>query len=191
GLLKRFIKPGGYELRRAAMPQAGYHTIPLMSTESMQIVLDRPELHRFEKLKGIAGWWGAQQNLRVCINPVKNEDGSACYRCAKCLNTLTFLELLGVRHEFANFPRPFSLRLFLRFCLATNDYPSYYPDNPKYYRQYGRIDLALLYFLLYLPLSLKPTLRKLVVKWLRPDWLYRLERRVYRQHVAPEEKKAH
>ncbi|MDD5466842.1 MAG: hypothetical protein PHS96_03460, partial [Anaerolineales bacterium] len=68
-------------------------------------------------------------------------------------------------------------------------YPSYYPDNPRYYRQHGRIDLALVYFLLYIPLSLKPTLRKLAARWAPEGWLYRLERWVYRAQIGDGEKK--
>lgn len=181
-LLKCFYKPGGNEFKQGKEVRASYTCVPLMSTESMQIILDHPHLTRLEKLEQMADWWGVQQNLRVCINPYKNADGSACYRCAKCLNTLTYLELLGVREKFTTFPQPFSLRTFLRFSLATNDYPSYYPDHPRYFKKYGRMDLYVLFFLLYIPMSLKPTLRKWIARWLRADWRYRLERWVYRGH---------
>jgi hypothetical protein len=62
---------------------------PLWSSPSLELVHDGCEATRFDKIKDLASWNLALQNLRVCWQLV--EGNYNCCQCRKCLWTMAFL----------------------------------------------------------------------------------------------------
>ena len=66
----------------------------LLSSQAFQIVHDGADFTRIEKIRELANWSEAQQNLRVCwegTQPDKN-----CGRCEKCVRTILIFRIFGV-----------------------------------------------------------------------------------------------
>lgn len=74
------------------------YLVPLIQTESFELVLDGSQYRRSEKVQNIADWDIAKKYLNVCINP--EEDGRNCSVCSKCKRTLIDLEALGKTQEY-------------------------------------------------------------------------------------------
>ena len=79
-------------------------TDPLFSNERVELIHDGLEDQRIEKLLHIAGSDAVLADLAVCVE----EMDVNCGHCAKCLRTMTTLELMGKAP--ASFPWPLSFR---------------------------------------------------------------------------------
>ncbi len=84
---------------------------PLWSSECVEIVHHGAESSRSQKIRTLAAWPEALENLRVCW---KNTGGAYnCGRCEKCLRTMVELILAGLLQKAHSFPQtvdPDSLR---------------------------------------------------------------------------------
>lgn len=79
-------------------------TVPLLSTEKIEVSNREGVVSRLEKIEVIAKWPETYDKLRVCWenpNGLKN-----CCRCNKCLLTMTALDMQGVLGNYATFPKP-------------------------------------------------------------------------------------
>jgi hypothetical protein len=79
-------------------------TDPLYSNEQLEVIHDGLEAQRIEKVLRIAGSEPVLANLTVCVEDINVN----CGHCAKCLRTMTTLDLLGKTP--ASFPWPLSFR---------------------------------------------------------------------------------
>lgn len=75
----------------------------LLSTENLEVIHHGADMSRVDKTRVIAYWPETYDKLRVCWWPdgLKN-----CCRCAKCIRTMTALELEGVLSKYKTFPLP-------------------------------------------------------------------------------------
>jgi len=90
----------------------------LLTSEEMEIIHYGGAHTRFEKIKAIADWGPAKNNLRVCTRVPNEMNGNNCSRCSKCYSTKLRMELLGLLEEFPTLSSPFRLSVF--FPWATN-----------------------------------------------------------------------
>lgn len=67
--------------------------VPLVQTESFELVLDGAQYRRSQKVENIVDWEIARRYLNVCVN--SNREGENCSVCPKCKRTLLALEALG------------------------------------------------------------------------------------------------
>lgn len=74
---------------------------PLFSSKNLKIHQPHTELKRRERVKAIADWPVAQENLFVCFN--KQEKNQNCGKCEKCVRTLLDLHILGKLDSFKVF----------------------------------------------------------------------------------------
>lgn len=72
--------------------------IPLLKTESLEIVLEGAQYYRSEKTEIISDWNISQKYLNVCVSP--ETDGKNCCECPKCKRTLIPLEALGKLDDY-------------------------------------------------------------------------------------------
>ena len=75
------------------------YLVPLIRTESLELIIDGCQYRRTQKTENIANWEIAQKYLNVCIN---TEDGTNCSRCSKCMRTLIPLEAMGKLDKFSD-----------------------------------------------------------------------------------------
>ena len=83
-------------------------TDPLFSNEGVEVIHDGLEAQRIEKTLRIAASEPVLANLAVCVEDMNVN----CGNCAKCLRTMTTLELSGKAP--ASFPWPLSFRAIRR-----------------------------------------------------------------------------
>jgi hypothetical protein len=188
-LVGLFYKPGSGEMKRGTPTKPTVYCFHHLSTETLICVLDRPDLSRTKKLHSMIEFPFIREGLRVCMATEKTPDGTACYRCEKCLNTLVYLELFGIREKFKNFPHPLSMLDFVRFCwgsLGMKRY--YYPELPRNFLEYRRYDLYMVFMLMLIPNQIKNYLRCKIVAALPIDTKYRLSRRLFANQLPPEER---
>lgn len=75
------------------------YLVPLIQTESLEIVLDGAQYKRSQKTVNISDWEIAKKHLNVCIVP--NNGAHNCSCCSKCMRTLMPLEAIGKLKDFA------------------------------------------------------------------------------------------
>lgn len=86
---------------------AGTHPLlePIYSTRRMQLRYENPEMSRLDKLRLIASWSDARDNLRVCNHFAHYEAGRLnCGKCEKCVRTMLGLLALGELENCRAFP---------------------------------------------------------------------------------------
>jgi hypothetical protein len=74
--------------------------LPLLSTDSMQLIADGYQYNRTEKTVQILDYPPVKKYLNVCVNS-KNSDEKNCSVCPKCCRTLVTLEAAGQLEEFS------------------------------------------------------------------------------------------
>lgn len=74
--------------------------VPLIQTESSELILDGGQYKRSQKTANIADWPIAQKHLNVCIVPRNGVENCSC--CSKCMRTLMPLEALGKLEKFSD-----------------------------------------------------------------------------------------
>lgn len=74
--------------------------LPLLSTETVELIADGQQYTRSQKTERIAGWSLAQKSLNVCVNQ-RAEGARNCSCCSKCLRTLMALDSMDRLQEFS------------------------------------------------------------------------------------------
>jgi len=100
GLLQCFVA-GSHTVSDAKPWGSNPVTDPMYSSAELHLRYDGVLISRYQKLKLVAQWEPALQNLRVCTtNPA---DRLNCCRCEKCVRTMFDLMLMGKLVECAAF----------------------------------------------------------------------------------------
>ena len=74
------------------------YLVPLIRTETLELIIDGCQYRRSEKTERISDWEIANKYLNVCI---PSEDGTNCSACTKCLRALVTLEAMGKLDKFS------------------------------------------------------------------------------------------
>ena len=72
------------------------YLVPLLSTESLELIVDGCQYKRTHKTENIANWEFAKKHLNLACK----KDGINCGHCWKCMRTLAALEAMGKLEEF-------------------------------------------------------------------------------------------
>ena len=72
------------------------YLVPLLSTESLELIVDGCQYKRTQKTQNIAEWEFARAHLNLACK----RDGINCGYCWKCMRTLCALEAMGKLEEF-------------------------------------------------------------------------------------------
>lgn len=73
--------------------------VPLVRTESIELIPDTIQYSRSEKLAHIANWEIAQKYLNLCVRPQKG-GGNCTINCPKCRSAMLVLESIGKTELF-------------------------------------------------------------------------------------------
>ncbi len=95
--------PGLFHVNDRTIEPHGSHPLidPLFRSGDLRIRHDGITMSRLDKIKAIAGWKTALDNIKVC-GP--NWPGQNCGRCEKCVRTMLGLLAAGVLDKSAAFP---------------------------------------------------------------------------------------
>ncbi len=78
------------------------YSVPLVSSEKAEIVVDGCQYERTKKTENISGWEIARKYLNVCgLNSYDSVTAHNCSKCDKCMRTLTALEAIGKLDDFS------------------------------------------------------------------------------------------
>jgi hypothetical protein len=140
--------------------------LPLLSTDSMQLIADGYQYNRTEKTVQITDYPPVKKYLNVCVN-INISDEKNCSVCPKCCRTLVTLEAAGRLEEFSmvfdiDAYRKVRSR-YLADQLAKQKADPFAQYVMDYYKQSG------------LPL---PSLR-----FVMPAWINYLLRSLYRKYI--------
>jgi hypothetical protein len=111
------------------------------SSSNLQIRHDSIRLSRLDKVRLIAEWNAALQNLRVCtMNP---PDQLNCCKCEKCIRTMTELLALGKLAQAQSFSvHDVSSDLLNTIEITTEHQEAWYLETIKLLEAQGRHDLV-------------------------------------------------
>jgi len=99
------------------------------------------ELSRIDKIRAIADWDLALNNLRVCLANVK--DRLNCGRCEKCVRTMLGLEAVGVLEKITSFEeKQVAPELLDAFSITIRHREHFYEELLEPLKACGRGDLA-------------------------------------------------
>jgi hypothetical protein len=114
---------------------------PEYSSFDVQVRHRDVELSRIEKLRLIADWDVALQNLRVCLANV--QDRLNCGRCEKCVRTMTGLLAVGALHKTRAFAEnDVTPDLFDAFRINIRHREPFYEELLEPLKTIGRQDLV-------------------------------------------------
>lgn len=86
-------------------------SLPLMSTEAMEVFAVGSEYTRVEKIIRVADLPGSYTTLDVCVNPNHVAPPTNCSTCWKCMRTLLTLDIAGMIDRYS---ASFDLELYYR-----------------------------------------------------------------------------
>lgn len=125
------------------MSPEGTHPLldPNYSSADLQIRHDGVRLSRLEKVRLVADWDVALQNLRVCTwNP---SDGLNCGKCEKCIRTMVELLVVGKLADARSFPeKDVSSELLGSMRISTKYEDAWYHKLIDPLTVMGRLDLV-------------------------------------------------
>jgi hypothetical protein len=128
GRLAKVRMPATYDIRTLQPWGSHPYLDPLWSTGAIQIVHDRIDVTRLEKLARIARDRVLLENLRVCGLPQQN-----CGLCEKCVRTMFALQALDLFEEGAPFNRSaLTPREIARLDWRHREYPEYIEEIVNY-----------------------------------------------------------
>jgi len=133
GRLSKVHVPATYDV--STLQPWGSHPYldPLWSTTATEVVHDRIDVTRLEKLAAIADERLLMENLRVCGEPYHN-----CGSCEKCVRTMFTLQALGRYEQGLPFDRPpLTPREIARLNWSTREYPEYIQEVVDYLKDTG------------------------------------------------------
>ncbi len=127
----------------ANLAPCGSHPLldPLYGSLAVRVRHRDVELSRLDKLRVVAGWDTAFQNLRVCLQNVP--DRLNCGWCEKCVRTMTALVALGCLDRTRAFVEDdVAPELLARAKMTINHREPFYAELVAPLRARGRHDLA-------------------------------------------------
>jgi hypothetical protein len=139
--LKRVDIAASYDLPN--LVPCGSHPMldPEYSSFDVQVRHRDAELSRLAKLRLIADWDVALQNLRVCLANVP--DRLNCGRCEKCVRTMTGLLAIGALHKTRAFvDKAVTPELFEPFRINIRHREPFYEELLEPLKTIGRFDLV-------------------------------------------------
>ncbi|RTE64920.1 hypothetical protein EH243_14665 [Amphritea opalescens] len=105
--------------------------LPLLSTETTEMILDGIQNTRVDKILNIASYEPTFRFLNVCIRGDDTHEN--CSTCSKCLRTLTALDFSGNLHNYSgvfNINKYMTLKPnYMRQLVATRNKNSFSKDN--------------------------------------------------------------
>jgi hypothetical protein len=114
---------------------------PEYSSYELKIKLRDLELSRLDKLRLIANWDAAFQNLRVCLANV--EDRLNCGKCEKCVRTMIGLVAIGALNKTRAFIEDdVTPELLSNFNIVIRHRASFYQEMLEPLKERGRDDLV-------------------------------------------------
>jgi len=114
-LIRRFYRGGDGEYLTYGVTDVWAMGAPYLSNESLDFVSYSYKADRDEKLKVLAYWPPALENLRVCLNWDKSKVDLNCCNCVKCTQTMALLESIGEYEKFNVFKQPYPWHTILKF----------------------------------------------------------------------------
>jgi hypothetical protein len=111
----------------------------------MTIRHDAISLSRLQKVRLVAGWTLALNNIRVCNQARKySREMFNCGQCEKCIRTMLELQAVGKLEECSAFPtRHVDAGLVATRARVRNDFiRSFYSDVIPHFREQGRDDIV-------------------------------------------------
>lgn len=111
----------------------------LWSTDQMTVVHDGADRRRSQKVETIVDEPGVLDHLRVCWETTGPLN---CSVCAKCVRTMTVLEILGRLDKAATFRGPLDLDVLRAVRVRQGLGLTYLLDNLALARSHGRVDIA-------------------------------------------------
>jgi hypothetical protein len=153
-LLNRFYVPSSRSAINdisSGLPVITLSTVHLLSTENLKSILHNPAFAREEKIDRIRSWPEIQGTLRVCAELIKPVEHINCSFCAKCLNLMAYLEIVGDLHKFASFHKPFRPIYFFRWLWKSREAFVRANSILRFSRQYKRWDIWFFLLLVYIP----------------------------------------
>ena len=107
------------------------YSVPLIQTESLEVVIDGCQYERSGKIERLSNWDIARKYLNVCIR-ISSSDGRAhnCSECVKCMLTLMTLDVLG---KLDNFSKVFDLEAYRKNLPRWKNEIAQKHMNGKYY----------------------------------------------------------
>jgi hypothetical protein len=146
--LARFYIPSSCKVTTMGLFPDGSHLMldHVLSSESLDVVHDGPEVSRVEKTVALSEWPETFGRLRVCHRRVEVRDGGAgignCCTCEKCVRTMVTLEAAGALGRYASFPRPLERRRTRRADLRTAASRLFAEEVIEFAARQGRRDLV-------------------------------------------------
>lgn len=126
------------------------YLVPLLSTESLELIVDGCQYKRTQKTENIAHWEFAKKHLNLACK----KDGINCGYCWKCMRTLAALEAMGKLEEFGAIFDLSAYRkyAFLNKCRVRCEQTSnpFSKDIIEYYEAHGYAVPSLLFARAYL-----------------------------------------
>lgn len=138
--IKTFYIPGAEDYN--FLEGGGTHILinPLWNCDGTSFIYDGPEASRIQKVDYIVGSHEAQQNLRVCWQPVEEYN---CGRCEKCIRTMVSIDLVGDISKYKKvFPVTYSPTMISETSIINDAQKSMAVDSYKYAESVGRKDVS-------------------------------------------------
>ncbi|HUG36072.1 MAG TPA: hypothetical protein VML54_03925, partial [Candidatus Limnocylindrales bacterium] len=141
--LSRVLLAGGLDVGRL-MPAGGHPMLdPYFGSAGLQVVHDGAHLSRVEKMRLVADWDVAIQNVRVCWAGIQTGGPFNCGRCHKCLLTMMGLVALSRLDRALSFPVREVTPAMLGDLRLDNPYlPTFYRELIAPLEAVGRRDLT-------------------------------------------------
>lgn len=112
-LLAGIFMPSGRLYERYVDNTTGPITTHLLATEAFESYDSGSDMTRFDKVRAIAAWEPARQNLRVCLGYTSASIEDNCEVCPKCHRVRMVLHILVQLDKFQTFKRPFAWKDYL------------------------------------------------------------------------------
>lgn len=179
-LFQRYYLPSdGYTGSRLAKRGSSPVLDHFASTETMTFIHHGWAYSRIEKIKQLANWDIARNNLRVCDDPHTPTQAYNCCACEKCTHTMNIILAVSDLKKFPTFKPTISLRNYLNWGLHYEGETRSIKDPQFAFIQYKKYQyLPLLWFThivaklkmlvsKILPASIKNQVKKLFYPYLR------------------------
>ncbi len=147
-MLSRFYIPSGCKVTTMGLFPDGSHLMldHLLSSESLDVVHDSPDVTRVEKTIALSRWPETYDRLRVCHHRTGVQAGreaiANCCACEKCVRTMVTLEAAGALPSFGCFPRPLERRRIRGTDLRSASSRLFSAEVIEYAAAAGRWDLV-------------------------------------------------
>ncbi|MFC1638863.1 hypothetical protein ACFL26_01160 [Patescibacteria group bacterium] len=136
----RFVISSGQESTKESGSALHPELDHWLAADGLEVVHFGAEVTRMEKVRTLAAWEPARDQLRVCWGrPGRSLN---CGACEKCIRTMVALEACGALGRFTAFPRGPVDRLYGRWRLMTAEQVNYAREIMAFAAANGRPDVA-------------------------------------------------